>query len=170
MSRKRGSYLSTQQSMVAMAWFENPALYRNPRSIMSDKSWLPLAYMDWLDLAKRNEKMLEAAGHKVVRVPISLGVFRDFCRHRGFDHDSVARSRDTLPQCSTAPQGKKAFLAMESQYDIIPQQPQFDPHFNFFRFAKSHTLASPVRNAGHSTDNDLSRERPWQAVVGPSRP
>ena len=83
----------TQQSMVAMAWFENPALYRNSRSIMSDKSSLPLAYMDWLDLAKRNEKMLEAAGHKVVRVPISLGVFRDFCRHRGFDHDSVARSR-----------------------------------------------------------------------------
>ena len=52
----------TQQSMVAMAWFENPALYRDSRSIMSDKSSLPLAYMDWVDLAKRNEKILEATG------------------------------------------------------------------------------------------------------------
>ena len=76
-----------------MSWFENPVLYRSARSIMSDKASLPVAYMDWLELAKRNEKMLEGAGHTVVRVPVSPGVFRDFCRQRGFDHDSVARSR-----------------------------------------------------------------------------
>ena len=136
---------------------------------MSDKSSLPLAYMDWVDLAKRNEKILEATGHKVVRVPISLGVFRDFCRHRGYDHDSVARSRYAASMLDP-PQGKKAFLAMESQYDIIPQQPQNDPHFNFCPFCQEPYARLTCPKCGHSTDNDSSRERPWQAVVGPSRP
>ena len=68
------------------------------------------------------------------------------------------------------PQGKKAFLAMESQYDIIPQQPQNDPHFNFCPFCQEPYARLTCPKCGHSTDNDLSRERPWQAVVGPSRP
>ena len=160
----------TQQSMVAMAWFENPALYRNSRSIMSDKSSLPLAYMDWVDLAKRNEKILEATGAQGRPRPDLAG------RLSRFLPTSRLRSRQRRPvairRLNARPPRKvrKPFFAMESQYDIIPQQPQFDPHFNFCPFCQEPYAHLTCPKCGHSTDNDSSRERPWQAVVGPSRP
>jgi hypothetical protein len=85
------SVSKNQQSVVAMAWYENPVIYRTARSIMSDKASLPVAYLDWRQLAVRNCKMIEAAGNRVERVLITPAVFRDWARSSGHDHDAQGR-------------------------------------------------------------------------------
>ena len=85
------SVSKNQQSVIAIAWYENPVIYRTARLIMSDKSSLPVAYMDWRELAVRNCKMIEAAGNRIERIMITPAVFRDWARSSGHDHDAQGR-------------------------------------------------------------------------------
>jgi hypothetical protein len=71
-----------------MAWYENPVIYRTVRSIMSDKASLPVAFLTG---ARRNCKMIEAAGNRVERVMITPAVFRDWARSSGHNHDAQRR-------------------------------------------------------------------------------
>ena len=80
-----------QQSVIAMAWYENPMVYQSARSIMSDKASLPVAFVDWRELAVRNSKMIEAAGNRVERVIITPAAFKDWARSSGHDHDAQGR-------------------------------------------------------------------------------
>ena len=85
------SVSKNEQSVIAMAWYENPVIYRTVRSIMSDKASLPVAFLDWRELAVRNCKMIEAAGNRVERVMITPAVFRDWARSSGHNHDAQGR-------------------------------------------------------------------------------
>ena len=85
------SVSKNEQSVIAMAWYENPVIYRTVRSIMSDKASLPVAFLDWCELAVRNCKMIEAAGNRVERVMITPAVFRDWARSSGHNHDAQRR-------------------------------------------------------------------------------
>ena len=113
---------------------------------MSDKSSLPLAHMDWLDLASATRKYWKQRGHKVVRVPISLGLFRDFCRHRGYDHDSVARSRYARLNARPPRKVRKLFSPWNLSTTSFRNSRSTTLISTFARFAKSHTLTLPVRN------------------------
>ncbi len=155
--------------MVAMAWFENPALYRD---LPVDHERQKLASARLYGLGRSGQAQRENTGSdRGTRSSASRSRWASFAIFADIAATITIASpgRDTPPQCST-PQGKKAFLAMESQYDIIPQQPQNDPHFNFCPFCQEPYARLTCPKCGHSTDNDSSRERPWQAVVGPSRP
>jgi hypothetical protein len=85
------SVSKNQQSVIAMAWYENPMAYQSARSIMSDKASLPVAYVDWRELAVRNSKMIEAAGNRVERVMITPAAFKGWARSSGHDHDAQGR-------------------------------------------------------------------------------
>lgn len=77
---------------IGMVWYRRED-YQALRSIMADGAALPALYDKWFYNAEKNRQKLERGGNLVERVYLDPDEFPEWCRLRGLDIDSQARTR-----------------------------------------------------------------------------
>lgn len=76
---------------LGMVWYRAED-YGAIKRIMADRHTLPSSYHIWLMKAETGEKKYRREGYIVIRAYIDPETFPDWCRSRGLDIDSKART------------------------------------------------------------------------------
>lgn len=76
---------------IGIAWYSRED-YPRVLDVMDDADKLPRTYDRWRELAEAGEGREKAAGHIVVRAVIEPEEFVAWCRARGLNVDSKART------------------------------------------------------------------------------
>ena len=78
-------------SAVAFLWISRED-YARFLQICFDRSELPATHEKWLYTTTKNIKRFERSGTEVMRVPLDLDIFIAWCRAKGLNIDSHART------------------------------------------------------------------------------
>ncbi len=76
---------------VGIAWYSRQD-YRRALEIMEDADQLPGTFDQWLKRAEATEREIKRAGHVVVRAIIKPEEFAAWCRAKGLNIDTEART------------------------------------------------------------------------------
>jgi len=78
-------------SKVGIAWFREGE-YDEFRKLFTDGDGLPETYAEWLQKAESLINQLRRDGHIVVKAYLHIETFGEWCRARGLNIDSKART------------------------------------------------------------------------------
>lgn len=81
-----------QPSVQAMVWYKEEH-WESLKEMFVDGDRLPLSYADWLERAEQMKAQAQAEGDAVIKVFIDPETFPEWCRKKGLEMDSEARSQ-----------------------------------------------------------------------------
>jgi hypothetical protein len=81
-----------RQRLIGIPWF-GPDTYQACRAVMTDGAGMPGNYAHWVNDAEALFAVIEAAGHRALRVPIEAKAFVGWCKARNLAPDAKARVR-----------------------------------------------------------------------------
>ncbi len=90
--------------VIALGWYQ-PQQWPRLRAISADRQDLDAAYPQWLAKAQAQLTQLEAAGHRVEKVPIDVETLRRWCKRRNRPVDANARAAYAAERLHRRPSG-----------------------------------------------------------------
>jgi hypothetical protein len=81
-----------QPSIQAMVWYRKEE-WETLKEMFVDGDKLPVTYEDWLSRAEQMKNEVQAAGDAVIKVYIDPETFPDWCKKKGLEMNSEARSQ-----------------------------------------------------------------------------
>ncbi len=78
--------------IVGIVWFKNESAYRRAREMFTDSQNMPATFENWKALVKRELEEIKSSGNIAIRADFNPETFMDFCRSRGFQANSQART------------------------------------------------------------------------------
>jgi len=80
------------EKIAGIVWYKTERNYINACRIFADAFNMPNTYMDWLIQVKKRAKEVQRDGWVLVRAELDPETFPDWCKARGLNVDSKARS------------------------------------------------------------------------------
>ena len=78
--------------IIGILWFKDEVKYRRALELFTDSKNMPATFADWKALVEREHEEIKRAGNIALLVDFDPEAFIAWCRSRGFQADSQART------------------------------------------------------------------------------